>query len=354
MKKFYLIIFMVMFFVSAFGQENDAQTTNSENDEPFNIPDIASFHHNKIAPVNAVNPEIAIFNTVNITATQLVTATISLDEQSLVLAPLHFKQRKLQVFDWAIKAALKDNITYLGTGFKLRIGNGRFNGIYRRNKAKYTSLFNSLDNMTNPTVKRVEMEKFIKLYKNNFIKDVNRQFNKNNFTIHGSGTALLFQSSNDSLADNTETLKGFNASGGASVTFSEKVGVHFNYNYSERKANATENATSVAYNGFSATLSKLFTFNDDYIESENYWLHSFIPGLEVALVFEYEEAFNNFEFAENGIVNETSIGIVFDIKINPKMQLRLGLPYKMTEFANNATEDKLNAVIQYNLQIGNF
>ncbi len=353
MKSTFSLILTMLFFTTAFGQEVSTDTIESSNQGP-QIPEIDTFHHNKISPVNAVNPELAIYNTVNVTANQLITASISLEEQSIILSPFHFKQRKLQLFDLAIKAALKDNLTYLGSGIKLNFGNKRFNKIYNRNKAKYLGLYNNIANMTNENMRDIEMDKFKKIYKRDFINDVNKQFNKGNIIIHASGMALLFNSPQDSLAANSEVLKGFNVSGGGSITFSEKFGIHLNYNYSERKANASESAVAVAYNGFSATLSKLFTINNDYLDSENYWLHGFIPGLEVGLVIEYEEAFNNFNFAENGIINQTSIGLMFDVKLNPKMQLRLGLPYKMIEFENNSTDNRLNAVVQYNLQIGEF
>ncbi len=353
MKGAFLFILTMLFFTTVFGQEESDGNNQNESNSPA-IPEIDTFHHNKLGPVNALNPELAIYSTVNMTANQLITASISLEEQSLILAPLHFKQRKLQLFDLAFKAALKDNITYLGTGFKLNFGNKKFNKIYNNIKAKYLGLYNNIANMTNENMRDIEMGKFQKIYKRNFINDVNKQLNKGNIIIHASGVALLFNSFKDSTAANAEMVKGFNLSGGGSFTLSDKFGLHLNYNYSERKANASENTIAVAYNGFSATISKLFIFNDNYRNTNDYWFHGFIPGMEVGLVVEYEEAFNNFAFAENGIINQTSIGLMFDVKINPKMQFRLGLPYKMIEFANNSTDNRLNAVIQYSLQIGEF
>ena len=90
------------------------------------------------------------------------------------------------------------------------------------------------------------------------------------------------------------------------------------------------------------------------MKSDDYLKHSFIPGLEVALAFEYEDVFKNEDFAEDGIISQSSIAPVFDLKISPLSQFRVSLPFKIMELSDNSIERRLTAIVQYNLQISEF
>ena len=109
--------------MSGQAQENQDSSLEKAGTREFVLPPPDDFMHNKIPTTNAVNPEPAIFSMVNISASQLVTASVNLDEQSLTFAPLHLNAGKPRIFDMALKFGLRDNISHLGTGFKWRAGN---------------------------------------------------------------------------------------------------------------------------------------------------------------------------------------------------------------------------------------
>ncbi|MDN5212689.1 hypothetical protein QQ020_11555 [Fulvivirgaceae bacterium BMA12] len=362
MRAVTIFIFGALFLLHFPVHWGKAQSKQDQADTSgFVLPGIEEFHHNKIPTTNAINPEPAIFSMVNITASQLVTASISLEEQSVVIAPFQLKSYKLNTFDMAVKVGLKDNISYLGTGFKWKPRNARMDAIYNKVAKKYQALHQNIVGMSNEQVKATEMKKFISIYRNALIEDIYQEFNRSQITLQGSASALLFEIiggdkvdvDGNGFIDNFHHIKGFNLSGGASFSFSQKAGLHVNYNYSERRANPAENTASAVYSGFSATLSKLFIINKKYIGSDDYLKHSFIPGLEIALAYEYEEVINNENFAENGILSQTSIAPVFDLKISPLSQIRLSLPLKMIDLPNRK-EQRLTALVQYNLQISDF
>ena len=360
-RNIFILRFLVLINLPFFqlkAQDNQAPASTQE----FVLPSLDSFLYNKIPTTNAVNPEPAIFSMFNMSASQLVTASVSLDEQSVMLSPFHLKGKEPIVSDLAIKVGLRDDISHIGLGFKWRAGNKRLNSIYNKNVRKYRQRHENILNITNDKVKEVETQKFLEIYRNGFIEDIYSEFNRSHFTLQGNASMLLFEiiggddidANNDGLIDNFYRLKGFNFSGGATYSFSRKAGVFVNYNYSERRANPVEDAARVVYNGFSVTFSRLFIINKKYIESEEYLRHSFIPGLEVAVAFEYEDAFNNEDFAEDGIISRYAISPIFDLKISPLSQFRVSLPIETMELLDNSTERRLTAVIQYNLQISNF
>ena len=362
MRAATIFIFGALFLLNFPFLQGNAQNKQEQADtSAFVLPGIEKFYYNKIPTTNGVNPEPAIFSMVNITASQLVTASISLEEQSVVIAPFQLKSYKLNTFDVAIKAGLKDNISYLGTGFKWKPRNARMDGIYHKVAKKYKALYQNIAGMNNEQVKATEMKKFLSLYRNAFIEDINKEFNRSQLTLLGSASVLLFEiiggdkvdADGNGFIDNFHHVKGFNLAGGALFSISQKAGLHVNYNYSERRANPAENMASAVYSGFSATLSRLFIINKNYIGSDDYLKHSFIPGLEIALAYEYEEVINNENFAENGILSQSSITPVFDLKISPLSQIRLSLPFKMIDMPNRK-EHRLTALVQYNLQISDF
>ncbi|MDN5204045.1 hypothetical protein QQ008_21820 [Fulvivirgaceae bacterium BMA10] len=339
----FLIVILFLFSLNASFAQNDSTTLSSD----LEYPDIKIFQGSRYSN-NNLNPEPAIYSLTNLTANQLFTHYINLDEQAIIISPTWFAEpSNFKSLNLNLKAARQRGVSNFGLGFGLRFNKNKPIQIHDRVVSKYQGLHRNILAMTNETVKKSELERFRGFYYNNIIDEVYKESSKY-ITLQAGLNAQFFELFQK---DNFEAFKGFNASAGINFSLSQKSGIHINYNYTEKKASGAVGTPTVLYQGGSFTASTLIVLNKDYVNSENYIQHMFIPGLELGIAVEYQEAMENLDFAEDNIVKQLAISPILDFKFSPKMQFRVALPIKSIDLNDGSQITQFTPIVQYAIQI---
>lgn len=350
-SSFYILIFFILFTYNSNGQTEEVDTLRKR------FKDLKPISSTTASQLGA-SP--GIFGTADISAYQMIVASIAYSEQSLTVTPTQFsRQPWVEWFEAKIKIGQKDKITTTGVGLTFNLFTPD-EKIYKNLASKYTYITECNDD----SACLVEAAtKFFLEGKYDLIKDYYDYINKFNVRINPGISTQLFpviggkaiDKDKDGKKEDFQSIKNFTATLGLNAVVCKNWSAGASLYYAPRRKDALQFTKMAKYAGYSCFLTyRIITFNENlYYKSEDFVKTGFIPGVEVGVSFEelnYIDKTENRVFAEESIKKQYAISPIFDVRITPKSQFRIAFPIKQTiKFSDTDAQPlEFTTLLQYN------
>jgi hypothetical protein len=372
MKKLH-IIFLLLFSIPGFSQFSTnqvipdflaAKNEDMESRKNFFLVDNSG---NLISQPN-------LYDDIDLNSYELLSANLSFKDnmstQKIVFAPFKLtNSNNLFLNNLKTNISLKNKITTIGIG----VGGDRSSPYSKRSIKILKQIYQGLQSPTVPKDSTVTYEDYKKtvlaeyqkvldsayiLYNKKRLKNVWKYTIGYNIQLYpnlaASGTANNF----DSLNSYSVKSHIFSLSGSYS-TNAYKHTLSGNLNFLWSRASAISGQEIQPYFGPSASYKlRILNFMNDRLlkKNENYKKDLFIPALYIGVAFEgkyYQGSDQNKIYIIDGIEEQTSVMLFFDVLISKSAQFRIGLPYISQKFVDTTTLESIGTTVQYNFKLVN-
>ncbi len=300
-------------------------------------------------------PEAAyeLFHDVDLSAYQLLSASLQFDRQKLVFAPGRLAERYVPILsETRLNVSQAYSIVTVGVGTSWTNAapeGGRALAIARDvlSAAPERDVAEDLDAYMD-RVGPLVVERFHERLSTNALI-VTAALNARLFDVIG-GTAV--DDDGDGLDDHAHRLKSWDLGAGVSWGLGPRTGLDAACHYRRSRLSAEEGSSLVPYHGasLSATL-RLATLDRDYRAYYAYQRALFLPSLVAGLGVEFLRCDGDAERCEDALRERWILTPFVDFRLAQTNQLRVGLPIERRVEFGDDSEVEFRPIFQYSIQL---